>query len=129
MFRRPLFILLALLVLPTMLAAQAVVNFPEKVYDFGKVYETADSVTCKFDVENIGDRPLYIEGVYVSCGCTVATHSKEAIAPGEKGAVYVSFFPKELDGRYLKSIYVYTNTLPRKNVVRIKAFVIPKEVK
>lgn len=127
MLRRPLFILLCLLMLPAMLAAQAVVKFPKKMYDFGKVCEASDSVTCRFDVVNIGDKPLHIEGVYVSCGCTVATHSKEAVAPGDKGYVYVTFLPKDLDGRYLKSIYVYTNTIPRKNVVRIKALVVPEE--
>ncbi len=125
MLRRPLFLLLSLLMLPAMLAAQAVVHFPKKMYDFGEVSEAADSVMCVFDVVNAGDKPLHIEGVYVSCGCTSATHSSEAIEPGKKGAVYVSFFPKDLDGRYLKSIYVYTNTLPRKNVVRIKAKVVP----
>ncbi len=124
---KPLCILFCLLVLPSVLVAQAVVQFPKKVYDFGEVSEAADSVSCVFDVVNAGDRPLHIEGVYVSCGCTSVTHSHEAISPGEKGAVYVSFFPKDLDGRYLKSIYVYTNTSPRKNVVRIKAKVVPKK--
>lgn len=124
---RLLCILFCLLALPSMSVAQAVVQFPKKMYDFGEVSEAADSVSCVFDVVNTGDGPLRIEGVYVSCGCTSATHSSEAIAPGEKGAVYVSFFPKNLDGRYLKSIYVYTNTLPRKNVVRIKARVVPKK--
>ena len=124
---RLLCILLFLLLQPSLLVAQAVVQFPKKVYDFGEVCEATDSVTCTFEVVNAGDKPLHIEGVYVSCGCTSATHSREAIAPGKKGAVYVSFFPKDLDGRYLKSIYVYTNTIPRKNVVRIKARVVPEK--
>ena len=125
MLRNLLFIIMCLFALPESMVAQAVVEFPKKVHDFGAVSEKTDSVTCVFDVVNAGDLPMVIEGVYVSCGCTSATHSKEVIAPGEKGYVYITFYPKDLDGRYLKTIYVYTNTIPRKNHVRIKAVVVP----
>lgn len=107
------------------MVAQSKVNFPKKVHDFGVVSESVDSVTCVFDVVNSGDLPMEIEGVYVSCGCTSATHSKDVIAPGEKGSVFVTFYPKNLKGGYLKTIYVYTTTRPRKNYVRIKATVVP----
>ena len=123
--RHLLFIIMCLFALPGAIVAQAVVEFPKKVHDFGAVSEKADSVTCVFDVVNAGDLPMAIEGVYVSCGCTSATHSKDVIPPGDKGYVYVSFYPKDLDGRYLKTIYVYTTTRPRKNYVRIKATVVP----
>jgi hypothetical protein len=105
--------------------AQAVVKFPHKIYDFGEVMGNVDSVTCSFDIVNAGKSPLIIEGVYVKCGCTQASHSKKAIKPGGKGYVYVTFYPKGREGTYLKSIYVYTNTSPRKNILRIKAFVKP----
>ena len=123
--RHLLFIIMCLFALPGAMVAQAVVEFPKKVHDFGAVSEKTDSVTCVFDVVNAGDLPMAIEGVYVSCGCTSATHSKDVIPPGDKGYVYVSFYPKDLDGRYLKTIYVYTTTRPRKNYVRIKATVVP----
>lgn len=123
--RHLLFIIMCLFALPGTMVAQSVVDFPKKVHDFGAVSEKADSVTCVFDVVNAGDLPMAIEGVYVSCGCTSATHSKDVIPPGDKGYVYVSFYPKDLDGRYLKTIYVYTTTRPRKNYVRIKATVVP----
>lgn len=116
---------MCLFALPESMVAQSLVEFPKKVHDFGVVPENADSVACVFDVVNAGDLPMAIEGVYVSCGCTSATHSKEVIAPGEKGYVYITFYPKDLDGRYLKTIYVYTTTRPRKNFVRIKAVVVP----
>ena len=125
MIRNFLFVVMCLLVLPESMVAQATVEFPKKVHDFGVVSEKTDSVTCVFDVVNAGDVPMAIEGVYVSCGCTTATHSKDAVLPGEKGYVFVTFRPKDLDGRYLKTIYVYTSTRPRKNIVRIKAVVVP----
>ena len=125
MLRNLFFISVCLFALPGTMVAQAVVELPKKVHDFGVVSEKADSVTCVFDVVNAGDLPMAIKGVYVSCGCTSAVHSKDVIAPGEKGYVYVTFYPKNLDGRYLKTIYVYTTTRPRKNYVRIKATVVP----
>ena len=125
MLRNLFFIFMCLFALPGAMVAQAVVEFPKKVHDFGAVSEKTDSVTCVFDVVNAGDLPMAIEGVYVSCGCTSAVNSKDVIAPCEKGYVYVTFYPKDLDGRYLKTIYVYTTTRPRKNYVRIKATVVP----
>ena len=122
---RKLLLIYVCMLLPLYMAAQAFVQFPKKVHDFGIVPENADSVTCVFDVVNVGDSPMSVEGVYVSCGCTVATYSKEVIAPGEKGAVFVTFFPRNREGLYLKTIYVYTNTNPRKNIVRVKARVVP----
>ena len=125
MLRNLFFVFMYLFALPGSMVAQAVAEFPKKVHDFGAVSEKTDSVTCVFDVVNAGDLPMAIEGVYVSCGCTSATHSKDVIPPGDKGYVYVSFYPKDLGGRYLKTIYVYTTTRPRKNYVRIKATVVP----
>lgn len=119
---------LFLLAAPAMLLAQAAVEFPVRTLDIGTVYEDADSVSGVFKVVNKGDAPLLIEGVYVSCGCVSATHSKEPIMPGESGTVTATLFPEGRNGRFLKSIYVYTNTIPRKNVVRLKADITePKE--
>lgn len=121
------FILFCFLLLPLNMAAQAQVHLPKKVHDFGNLSAATDSVTCVFDVVNTGDKPMRIEGLYLKCGCTYATHSKDDIQPGDKGQVFVTFYPKNREGLYLKSIYVYTNTRPRKSVVRIKAMVLPQE--
>lgn len=108
---------------PGALFAQAAVEFPVKTLDAGIVYEDADSVDCVFEVVNKGDAPLLIQGVYVSCGCVNATHSKDPIMPGKSGTVTATLFPKGQSGRFLKTIYVYTNTTPRKNIVRLKALI------
>ena len=105
--------------------AQSAVQFPVRTYDFGTITEDTDSVTCKIDVVNSGNKPLIIEGVHVNCGCVSATNSTRPIAPGGKGYITATLYPKGKEGTTLKSIYVYTNTIPRKNVVRVKAFVVP----
>ena len=114
---------LFLLAAPGALFAQAAVEFPVKTLDAGIVYEDADSVECVFEVVNKGDAPLLIQGVYVSCGCVNATHSKETIMPGKSGTVTATLFPKGRSGKFLKSLYVYTNTIPRKHTLRLKALI------
>lgn len=118
-----LFTFALLLSVPGLLLAQAAVEFPVKTLDIGKISEDTDSVNGVFRVVNRGDAPLFIEGVYVSCGCVKATHSTGAIMPGESGTVTATLFPEGREGQFLKSIYVYTNTIPRKNVIRLKAFI------
>lgn len=118
-----LFTFALLLSVPSLLLAQAAAEFPVKTLDIGKISEDADSVNGVFRVVNRGDAPLFIEGVYVSCGCVKATHSTDAIMPGESGTVTATLFPEGREGQFLKSIYVYTNTIPRKNVIRLKAFI------
>ena len=118
-----LFTFALLLSVPGLLLAQAAVEFPVKTLDIGKISEDTDSVNCVFEVVNKGDVPLIILGVHVNCGCVKATHSKESIKPGDSGTVTATLFPKGQSGRFLKTIYVYTNTTPRKNIVRLKAFI------
>lgn len=108
-----------------MSSAQPVVRLEPKVYDFGVIEEVNGPVSCVFDVINDGNAPMVIEGIFVACGCTTAEFSQEPILPGEKGAIHVTFDPNDRERKYSKTIFVYTNTQPRKNKVRIKAEIIP----
>ena len=122
--RRAALLLISLFIAST-IRAQAKVEYPVKMYDFGTIAQSCDSVSCNFEVTNIGNEPLVIEGVYVRCGCVSATHSTYPIKPGEKGYVTATLYPQGQENTVLKSIYVYTNTFPRKNVLRVKALVSP----
>lgn len=114
----------------TMLVAVVAIAQPRAKYDtikhdFGTINAANGKVSCTFEVENVGDKPLVILGVYVTCGCTTYEHTEEPIAPGEKGSVKVTLDPKGREGSYIKSIHVYTNTHPRKKTVRIHSFIVP----
>ena len=116
----------------TMLVAVVAMAQPKAKYatikhDFGTINAADGKVSCTFEVENVGDEPLVILGVYVTCGCTTYEHTKEPIAPGEKGSVKVTLDPKGREGSYIKSIHIYTNTHPRKKTVRIHSFIVPEE--
>lgn len=102
-----------------------VVRFEPTLYDFGVIEEVNGPVSCVFEVYNDGDKPMIIEGIFVACGCTTAEYSQDPIPPGKKGEIYVTFDPNDRERHYSKTIFVYTNTSPRKNHVRIKAEIIP----
>lgn len=107
--------------------AQPQARYLKNRHDFGTINEADGKVSCTFEIENVGDEPLVILGVYVSCGCTTYEFSKEPIAPGEKGSVRVTLDPTGREGTYIKSIHIYTNTLPKKKTVRIHSFIVPKD--
>ena len=106
--------------------AQPRAHYLKNRHDFGTINEADGKVSCTFEIENVGDEPLVILGVYVSCGCTTYEFSKEPIAPGEKGSVRVTLDPTGREGKYIKSIHIYTNTLPKKKTVRIYSVINPE---
>ena len=57
------------------------------VYDFGVIYTEAPPVEETLVVKNIGTKPLVIEKVTASCGCTAALLSDSTIPPGGEGTI------------------------------------------
>ena len=106
--------------------AQPRARYLQDTHDFGTINEADGKVTCTFEIENVGDEPMVIIGVYVSCGCVTYDFSKEPVKPGKKGEVYVTLNPAGREGKYIKSIYIYTNTRPKKKTVRIYSVINPK---
>ena len=101
--------------------AQAKAKYDCEDYNFGTIKENGGPVSHTFIIENVGNRPMVIRGIYISCGCTTSTHTKEAIMPGEKGQITVTLDPKDLEGNYIKTIFVHTNTKQRKKEIFIRA--------
>jgi len=101
-------------------------EFDKLVHDFGKVKEDSDNKTV-FYVTNTGKKPLIIEGVSASCGCTTPTKPEKPIQPGKKDKIEVVFHPKpgQLDEQN-KTVTVTANTEPKMVVLNVKAFVEPK---
>lgn len=89
--------------------AQAVIEFSKTSHDYGKF--TEDKVqTYVFKFKNTGDQPLVIHQAFASCGCTVPTFSRDAIAPGKTGEIKVEYNGKnKLPGHFKKSISVRSN--------------------
>lgn len=76
--------------------------------DYGIVEQGSDG-TRVISFTNTGNAPLIISSVKASCGCTVASYSKEAVAPGGKGEITVKYDTKKL-GKFTKSVTITSNT-------------------
>jgi Protein of unknown function (DUF1573) len=77
--------------------------------DFGKIAE-GQKLEVSFRFKNSGDKPLIIQRVQPSCGCTVAEQPNEPILPGAEGVIKASFNSENHVGQNHKSLYVFANT-------------------
>lgn len=102
-----------------------VMKFEEEVHDFGTV-EEGEIVEHTFVFTNTGNAPLIVSDANASCGCTVPTWTKEAIAPGENGEMFVKFNTRGKPNKQMKAIRIVTNTESGRETIRIKAFVNPQ---
>ncbi|MEN9914321.1 MAG: hypothetical protein RL528_1070 [Bacteroidota bacterium] len=101
-------------------------RFDKTLHDYGKVIVDTDNKAF-FTVTNTGDKPLIIESVFASCGCTRPKKPENPIPPGKSDRIEVVFHPRDgqLDAQE-KSITVSANTDSKMEVLKIKAFVLPK---
>ena len=96
------------------------IGFDSEKYDFGKV-KKGTVVTHTFIVMNNGDQPLIISKVVPSCGCTVASFTKEPIKPGGRGEITVKFNSKGRPiGQNLKTFSVFSNAKNAPHTIYIK---------
>ncbi len=86
----------------------AAFNWLATEHDFGKVKQGVP-VTHEFTFTNKGSMPLVISTVQASCGCTVASYTKEPIAPGGEGYVKATYNAAN-PGQFTKTVTVNANT-------------------
>ncbi|MGB3184136.1 MAG: DUF1573 domain-containing protein [Cyclobacteriaceae bacterium] len=90
------------------LAREAKIKFTKLAHDFGAI-DKGEPVTADFTFTNEGDEPLVITQVKTSCGCTVSDYPKEAIAPGESGAIRATYNAAK-PGTFTKTVKVFTSS-------------------
>lgn len=95
------------------------------VWDFGDIREVDGVVSHTFSATNITDKPVVIERIYTSCGCTSTEYSTHPIAAGGKARVVVTFDPAERGGEFEKRITVVLNG-GRREVITICGEVEPR---
>ena len=110
---RHMLLCLWLLALPLAGAAAepsaAALRFDELRHDFGTIREEAGPVSHTFRFRNVSGRPLVIEQVLATCGCTVARYDRRPVRPGEEGTITVSFDPRGRTDTFHKSVRVVTD--------------------
>lgn len=123
---------LVLILLFTIFAIQAQsvepkASFVTSTHDFGEISENGGSVSCEFRVKNIGSKPLLINNVQASCGCTTPDWTKKPILPGEEGMIKATYNPLGRPGDFNKAVTVFTNDETKRYVLRIVGKVAPRQ--
>lgn len=85
------------------------ITWLDSTRSLGKVTE-GEKVEIAFRFVNSGNKPLVIQSVGVSCGCTVAEKPGELFAPGKEGVIKAVFDSKGRLGSNHKTVTVYANT-------------------
>lgn len=101
-----------------------VMTFDKSEHDFGSIAQNTPQETT-FTFTNTGNAPLIITDAKSTCGCTVPTWTKDPIAPGATGELLVKFNGSG-QNQVTKTITVTANTEKGQELLRIKAFVNPK---
>ncbi len=85
-----------------------IIKFKTLVHDFGQIPE-GGKVSYDFTYKNIGRKPLILEHVRASCGCTVPVWSKKPLKRRKKDKITVTYNTKGRPGAFNKKITVRTN--------------------
>lgn len=87
------------------------IAFRRNFFNYGTITQ-GEFVEHQYEFTNIGDTPLVIKDVVVSCGCTEPSYPFIPIAPGEKGFIGVRFDSKTKIGDQKSIVTVTANTEP-----------------
>ena len=104
MKRMNIWMLSALLALP---ASAQKITTQHEVVDCGQVVFNKP-VTAEFMLKNDGHKPLVINNVLKSCGCTEVDYPKMGIAAGESFVIKAVYDAKQM-GTFTKQVCLYTN--------------------
>lgn len=104
MKRMNIWMLSALLALP---ASAQKITTQHEVVDCGQVVFNKP-VTAEFMLKNDGHKPLVINNVLKSCGCTKVDYPKTGIAAGESFVIKAVYDAKQM-GTFTKQVCLYTN--------------------
>ena len=105
-----------------MLTADATVQWENLQYDFGTIPQRTPQST-EFTFTNHSSVPVVITEAVGSCGCTVASYTEGAVAPGEQGVVRVTYNAAQL-GAFAKTVSVTLNTEKSPRLLRIQGTVV-----
>ena len=94
--------------------AEETISFNENEFDFGKIPQ-GKPVTHVFLFKNISNRPIALENVQASCGCTTPEWSKDSVAPGQTSQITVGYNAAN-EGSFTKFITVTYNGAQSKQI-------------
>lgn len=99
------------------------IEFEAYEIDFGNV-KVNSANKYYFVFQNTGKKPLIIESVKASCGCTTPQKPEHPIQPGKKDSILVEFSPYAgTSGQIEKTVTVKSNTFSGVHQLFVKATV------
>ena len=102
------------------------IQWLDTVRDFGTITE-GEKLEVSFRFKNSGDKPLVIERVTPTCGCTVADPPKEPIPPGKEGVIRGVFDSNGRIGPAHKTLTVLSNTKPSQEKSLVFTVIVNKK--
>ena len=131
MYKKIFFILLIFCGFTTYLSAQdqpeSDLVFNKTVHDFGDILLSEGKVNCTFTYTNKGSKPIVIQTIIASCGCTEPKWDKAPIMPGKSGNISVTFLNDQGPYPFDKTIAVYSTASDRPITLRIRGVVHEKK--
>jgi hypothetical protein len=99
-----------------------VIKWKSESIDVGNIPQGKPKL-IRFEFTNTSSKPIVIENVAPSCGCTTADYTKTPILPGKKGFVEASFNAAS-PGMFMKTVNVTTSDSKTPKTLSFKGVVI-----
>ena len=103
------------------------VELDKTVHDFGDVMLSDGPLKCTFSVKNISDKPLAINNVVSSCGCTDVKWTREPLLAGKSGVIEATFANDQGAYPFDKTLTVYISGLKKPLILRLRGSVHAKK--
>lgn len=105
----------------------SILEFDKLIHNFGRISVNEGEKHCSFTYKNISQKPVVINNIITSCGCTTPTWSKKPIMPGESGKINVTYLNDQGPYPFDKALTVYSSGSTKPIVLRIKGLAYEKE--
>ena len=102
-------------------------EFSTRAHNFGKISVAEGPKHCTFEFKNITGKPIVINNVISSCGCTEPKWPRKPIMPGEEGKIEVTYLNDQGPYPFDKSITVYTSASAKPIILRISGLAYENE--
>lgn len=103
--------------------SQADLKFKDTKKNFGFV-KKGEIVKIEFDFTNVGNEPLIISDVKVSCSCTSIDYPEQPVAPNQTGKVIITFDTKNVYDRQDRTVEIISNAKNSSQKIRFKGVVL-----
>ncbi len=102
-------------------------EFDKLIHNFGQISVNEGEKHCTFTFKNISGKPVVINNILSSCGCTTPVWPKKPIMPGESGKIEVTYLNDQGPYPFDKSLTVYYSGSSKPIILRIKGLAYEKE--